>query len=136
MLVLCPSDTVGVHHITQSEFQRTSSTTMGPARMQGVSHSSQQQLESKRRHDRYAANTSGLSLQSQVLLADMRDDNPQDQDFSMGDGMATLHEDDVLQWEMIPDNLQEDETFVHAVRNIVPPLLSLKCLLEARAYPH
>ncbi|KAG2359427.1 hypothetical protein BDR07DRAFT_1452399 [Suillus spraguei] len=51
----------------------------------------------------------------------MRDNNPQDQDFSMGDGMAALHEDDALQWETIPDNdnLQEDETFVHTVRDIV-----------------
>ncbi|KAG2032281.1 hypothetical protein BDR03DRAFT_1015402 [Suillus americanus] len=49
----------------------------------------------------------------------MRDDNPQDQDFSMGDGMAALHEDDALQWETIPDNLQEDETFVHAVPYVI-----------------
>lgn len=61
----------------------------------------------------------GLSFQSQALLADMRDDIPQDQAFSMGDNTTALHEDDTLQWETIPDDLQEDETFVHAVRDIV-----------------
>ncbi|KAG2351364.1 hypothetical protein BDR07DRAFT_1386105 [Suillus spraguei] len=113
---------------------------MGPACTQGVSHSvriivgnsqmkahmqartlsqSQQQLESKHRHDRYAANTSGLSSQSQALLTDMRDNNSQDQTFSLGDDMTALQADDTLQWETIPDDLQEDETFIHAVRDIV-----------------
>ncbi|KAG1836872.1 hypothetical protein DFJ58DRAFT_846714 [Suillus subalutaceus] len=77
-----------------------------------------QQVEDRqRRQERYNANIAGLSTESQTLLADMQHEAVDSTSAGADDVMGTM--DDDFQWESVPDDLRDNDTFMLAVRDIV-----------------
>ncbi|KAG1874961.1 hypothetical protein F4604DRAFT_1680819 [Suillus subluteus] len=77
-----------------------------------------QQVEDRQhRQARYEANISGLSTESQTMLTDMQHEPVDSTATGADDTMGAV--DDDFQWETVPDDLRDNETFMLAVRDIV-----------------
>ncbi|KAG2367256.1 hypothetical protein BDR07DRAFT_1373059 [Suillus spraguei] len=94
------------------------SSTRSTARLTSKVLSQTQQVEDRRcRQERYEANISGLSTDSQTILADMQHEPVDGTAAGADDTMGAV--DDDFQWETVPDDLRDNETFMLAVRDIV-----------------
>ncbi|KAG1869941.1 hypothetical protein F4604DRAFT_1926724 [Suillus subluteus] len=71
----------------------------------------------KLKQERYNANIAGLSTESQTLLADMQHDAVDSTTAGIVGTMDAMDHD--FQWETVPDDLRDNETFMLAVQDIV-----------------
>ncbi|KAG1807731.1 hypothetical protein EV424DRAFT_1543713 [Suillus variegatus] len=72
--------------------------------------------ERSRRQDRYELNTSDLSNESLTLLSNLQNSNAEPT-FAMDVDDPSMDPD--LEWETVPETLKDDDTFMHAVQDIV-----------------